>query len=325
MTATRSSTYRSLFELDAATYQPHAVHGHERTYAESNCYTDIIVELLHGRGDEPLAALGCLVRTDFEGDQWTFFKPPPEDLEDLFGIDIHEMQPYRPLPLQIAEQIDAGRTIIVELDSWHLPDTAATSYRREHVKTSVAAEAIDLERGWLRYFHGPGLYELDGDDYAGIFHLAGGVAAEVLPPYTELVRFDAGPRLAGGELREAARRSLRRHLGHRPASNPFDRFAAQLEVELPLLLQAGPEAYHAYAFATVRMVGAAFELAASASEWLLGADARAASEPMRAVVEGCKVLGFRLARRRQFDPGPLLAGLSGAWAEAIGALEEVVA
>ena len=35
---------------------------------------------------------------DFEGDQWTFFKPLPEELEPLFGIDIHEMQPYRPLP-----------------------------------------------------------------------------------------------------------------------------------------------------------------------------------------------------------------------------------
>ena len=173
MTATRTAAYRSLFDLDAGSYQPHAVHGSDRTYAESNCYTDIIIELLHGRGDEPLAALGCLVRTDFEGDQWTFFKPPPEDLEDLFGIDIHEMQPYRPLPLQIAEQIDAGRTIIVELDSWFLPDTAATSYRSEHVKTSVAAEAIDLERGWMRYFHGPGLYELDGEDYAGIFRLDG--------------------------------------------------------------------------------------------------------------------------------------------------------
>ena len=43
-------------------------------------------------------AMGFTLRMDFEGDQWTFFKPPPEDLELLFGIDIHEMQPYRPLP-----------------------------------------------------------------------------------------------------------------------------------------------------------------------------------------------------------------------------------
>ena len=81
---------------------PHAVHAGGQTYHETNCYTDILIELLHARGDEPLAVLGSTVRLDFEGDQWTFFKPHPADLEGLFGIDIHEMQPYRPLPSQIA-------------------------------------------------------------------------------------------------------------------------------------------------------------------------------------------------------------------------------
>ena len=90
--------------------------------------------------------MGCVLRVDFEGDQWTFFKPPPEHLERLYGVDIHEMQPYRPLPEQIAEQLAHDRTLIVELDSWYLPDTAATSYRREHVKSSVVAEAIDPDR-----------------------------------------------------------------------------------------------------------------------------------------------------------------------------------
>jgi hypothetical protein len=324
MSATRTSTYRSLFDLDATTYQPHQVHSGGRTYTETNCYTDIVIEMLHGRGDEPLAALGCLVRTDFEGDQWTFFKPPPEDLESLFGIDIHEMQPYRPLPLQIAEQIDNGRTIIVELDSWHLPDTAATSYGREHVKSSVVAEAIDIERGWLRYFHGAGLYELEGDDYVRVFRLADADSPEILPPYTELVRFDAGPRLAGTELRAAARASLGRHLAHRPRSDPFERFGDQLARELPVLLESGPEAYHAYAFATVRMVGAAFELAATATDWLLGAEAARAVAAMGTIVEGCKVLGFRLARRREFDPVPILDALSEGWGNAIAGLEEVV-
>ena len=120
----------ALFALDPAAYDPHAVHQGDRSYTETNCYADVIIELLHARGDEPLAALGATVRLDFEGDQWTFFKPQPEDLERLFGVDIHEMQPYRPLPDQIAEQLAEGRTLIVELDSFYLPDTAATSYRR---------------------------------------------------------------------------------------------------------------------------------------------------------------------------------------------------
>ena len=77
----------------------------DRTYPETNCYTDILIELLHARGDEPLAALGV----DWSG--WTSratsgrsSSPTSGDLEALFGIDIHEMQPYRPLPHQIAEQ-----------------------------------------------------------------------------------------------------------------------------------------------------------------------------------------------------------------------------
>jgi hypothetical protein len=150
-------------------------------------------------------------------------------------------------------------------------------------------------------------------------------APEILPPYTELVRFDSGPRLAGRELQAAARELLRGHLEHRPQSDPFERFGEQLMRELPVLLDAGPEAYHAYAFATVRMVGAAFELAASQAEWMVGADAAPTVTAMRTVVDGCKVLGFRLARRRPFDPEPVLASLSEGWRGAIAALEEVVA
>ena len=148
---------------------PHAVHqATDRTYVETNCYTDVLIELLHARGDEPLAAIGSTVRLDFEGDQWTFFKPDPADLERLYGVDVHEMQPYRPLPDQLAEQLAAGRTMIVELDAWFLPDTAATSYRTEHVKTTVIAEAIDRAAEVLRYFHNAGFYELAGEDYRGV-------------------------------------------------------------------------------------------------------------------------------------------------------------
>jgi hypothetical protein len=324
ITPAASPTYRSLFGLDASTYVPHPLHGAGRSYLETNCYTDVIIELLHARGDEPLAALGCLVRTDFEGDQWTFFKPPPEDLESLFGIDIHEMQPYRPIATQIAEQIDAGRTIAVELDSFHLPDTASTAYGRAHVKSSAIAEAIDPEREFLRYFHNAGLYELDGADYRGVFRLDGEPSPEILPPYTEIVRFDAGPRLAGEELRACARELLRGHLGRRPQSNPFARFGEQLERALPALLDGDLEDYHDYAFATVRMVGASFELAASHVEWLLGDDAANVSAAMQAIVDGCKVLGFRLARRRAFDPQPVVVTLADAWTQALVGLDELV-
>jgi hypothetical protein len=302
----------SLFGLDPASYRPHAIHTGERTYTETNCYTDIVVELLHARGDEPLAAMSFLVRMDFEGDQWTFFKPPPEDLERLFGVDIHEMQPYRALPVQVQEQLGAGRTMTIEVDSWHLPDTAATSYRSEHVKTSIIPETIDLDAELLRYFHNAGFYELSGEDFSGVFRVDG------LPPYTELVRFDAGARLQGEDMRQASRLLLRHHLERRPATNPFERFGEHLASELPRLVEGEAADYHAYAFATVRLVGSAFEILATYVDWL---DGGPATKAFKRIVEGSKTLSLKLARRRAFDPAPMLAGLGAAWDEGMSALD----
>ncbi len=314
----------SLFGLDPATYRPHDLHvAEDRVYLETNCYMDVIIELLHARGDEPLAAMGSTVRLDFEGDQWTFFKPDPADLERLYGIDIHEMQPWRSIPTQIAELLEAGRTLTVELDAWLLPDTASTSYRTEHVKTTVIPEAIDLEGERLHYFHNGSLYELSGDDYRGIFRLEVADPA-LLPPYTELVRFDAGPRLAGAELRGASLDALRHHLAHAPATDPFARFGERLGADLPGLLDGDAATYHAYAFATVRMAGAGFELLGSHVDWLLGAAGAPAHEALGRIVDGAKVLGFRLARQRPFDPEPIVRDMSTAWADAMAALHRAV-
>ena len=313
----------SLFGLDPATYRPHSVHGEGRTYPETNCYTDIIIELLHAHGDEPLAALGSLVRLDFEGDQWTFFKPDPRDLETLFGLDIHETQPYRSLPLQIAELLADGRSMTVELDAWHLPDTSATSYRAEHVKTSVIPEAIDPAGQRLRYFHNASLYELGGEDYRGIFRLDPTDAA-ILPPYTELVTFDAAARHAGPALRGVSLDGLRHHLTKAPATDPFARFGRRLADDLPVLLEGDAATYHAYAFATVRMAGAGFELLASHVEWLLGPAGRPASEALGRIVDSTKVLGFKLARQRAFDPDPSVEAMSEAWHDAMTAIRRAV-
>jgi hypothetical protein len=312
----------SLLGLDPATYRSHLLHGPERTYMEINCYTDILIELLHARGQEPLAAMGATVEMDFEGDQWTFFKPAPEDLEALYGLDIHEMQPYRSLPAQIAEQIADGRTITVELDSWFLPDTAATSYRAEHVKSSIVPEAIDREGQTLRYFHATGLHELSEEDYRGVFRLDSH-RPDDLPPYTELVRFDGGTPLGEDELRAAARELLRIRLARRPSSNPFVRFGARLEQDLPRLLAGDAADYHAYSFATVRMAGSAFEATRSHVGWLFGEAGAPAQDALERIVGGCKALSFRLARRRSFQPEETLAGLAAAWDEAMTRLDEL--
>jgi len=316
----------SLFGHDPATYRPHDLHvADDRVYLETNCYTDVVIELVHARGDEPLAILGSLVRLDLEGDQWTFFKPDPRDLEDLLGIDIHEMQPYRSIPDQIAEQLAVGRTMTVELDAWFLPDTASTSYRREHVKTTVVPEAIDRDGEMLRYYHNTSLHTLSGADYRGIFRIDGSSSDDVLPPYTELVRFDAGPRLDGDALRRAAVGSLRRHLQRSDTDNPFRRFGRRLEADLPMLLSGDEAFYHAYAFATVRMAGAGFELLAAHVDWALGVDAAAAIAPLGRIVEGTKTLGFKLARRRPFDAAPSIEAMAADWDEAMAALRAALA
>jgi hypothetical protein len=74
--------------LNPLTYSRHKIHGDSRTWTETNCYVDVVVELLHGLGYEPIAALPFTLGIDFEGDQWTFFKFPQEDLLELYGIEI---------------------------------------------------------------------------------------------------------------------------------------------------------------------------------------------------------------------------------------------
>ena len=157
----------SLLGLDPATYTPSALHHPDRTFRETNCYVDIWVELLHALGIDAASAMAFACTVDFEGDQWTFFKPPTDEMERLYGIDVHEMQLYRPTIDHVIEQLTSGRTIIIEADSFYMPDRAATSYRRAHVKSSIAIEAIDAAHERLRYFHGPGYYELSGEDFRG--------------------------------------------------------------------------------------------------------------------------------------------------------------
>lgn len=322
--STSDGTLVSLFGLDPKNYDAHPLHSRERTFTETNCYTDIWIELLHSRGDEPLAVMGTTLQVDFEGDQWTFVKPQPEDLLLLYGIDAHEMQPYRPLPLQLSEQIAQGRTMTIEVDSFYLPSTRATTYHTAHVKTGIAIEAIDLEGERLHYYHSTGLNELAGEDFRGLFRIPGGYVDGVLPPYVELIRFDAGPTLRGEELRSAARSLLARHLAARPAENPFLTFGPRLEHELPRLLESDLAAYHAYAFATARMIGAAFEIAASHVDWTLGEAAQSASDGLRRIVEGAKFLTFKLARRRPFDVIAAMSEIAAAWDESMARLDELV-
>ena len=183
---------------------------------------------------------------------------------------------------------------------------------------------IDREGERMRYFHNAGFFELRGEDYRGAFRMLPQFTDDVMDPFIELVRFDAGPRLQGDELRSAARELLRYHYARRPGRNPFRAWGESLAADLPRLLEGAQQDYHEYAFVTVRMVGSAFELCAEHVDWVLGEAGAPASAAMRAIVDGSKTVSFRLARRRPFDPEPALAGLAEAWDTAMDALGSVL-
>ena len=68
------------------------------------------------------------------------------------------------------------------------------------------------------------------------------------------------------------------------------------------------------------MAGAGFDLLAAHVGWLLGERGAPISAALQRIVEGSKVLSFKLARRRPFDPAPVIADQAAAWREAIDRL-----
>ncbi|HYK05511.1 MAG TPA: DUF1839 family protein [Thermoanaerobaculia bacterium] len=315
-----------ILDLDPKTYNRHAIHGEGRVWAETNCYVDVWVELAHALGYEPRAALPFTFTIDFEGDQWTFFKFPLEDLYELFGLDVHELAIYRPLTAHIEEQLQRGRPVLVELDSYYLPDTAGTAYKLAHVKSTVAAVKIDVEQQMLGYFHNQGYYELHGDDFAGALRTNEPHDTAMLPPYTEFVKIrdvDGGD----GALLARSLALFRKHLELVPAANPFHAFKTRFEKDLQQLLHESLETFHNYSFATLRQYGACFELASTYLQWLTSQGEEGLEEPTRdflEISESAKTMQFQLARsmarHKPLDLAPLDA-MAERWERGIGALK----
>ena len=110
---------------------------------------------------------------------------------------------------------------------------------------------------------------------------------------------------------------LREHAAYLPQANPFLRFGDSLTDKLPDLLTGDDADYHAYAFATVRQAGASFASCATYLEWLFGEQAVDAAAALSRIVADSKILSFKLARRRSFDPEPACAKLAADWDEAM--------
>jgi Domain of unknown function (DUF1839) len=306
--------------LDPATYQRHALHAERCDWVEKNCYVDIWIEALHALGCEPLAIMPFAAAIDFEGDQWTFFKPPHEELRALYGIDVQELNVWRPLIEHAAEHLATGRFICTEADAFWLPDTSGTDYRRQHTKSSIILNTLDVERRRLGYFHNAAYYALEGEDFARTFRLDMAPDPTFMPLFAELVRIDALTQLPPPKLAEHSRELWRRHMQRRPKDNPIRRFQQRFERELPALQEAGLNHYHAWAFATTRQLGAAFEAAAQNLKWLadLGhpgvAPAALAFTQVSGAAKAFILKGARAASsKRVFEGAAMFESLANAW------------
>jgi len=253
---------------DLSAYQPHAFHATDRDWPETNCYVDLWIEILNGRGLEVAAMFPFTFASDFEGDQWTFYKPPHADLFLLYGIEVEELTVWKALAAHCVEQVGRGRMPLVEMDSYFLPDTRGRAYRETHTKTTVGVVGIDPERRRLRYFHNRGLFELEGSDYDGLFRSAPAANDSVLAPYCEFAKFDRLIQRESSDLRERTRELLRRHLGRRPERNPIRRYAERIDEHLSWLIEDREEHYDLYAFAAIRQCGSCFAFSADCLRWL---------------------------------------------------------
>lgn len=284
----------------AAPYVPHPLHDGGRDWPETNCYVDLWIELLHGRGLVPEAMLGFTLRQDFEGDQFTFFKPPAADLERLYGLEVLELAVYAGLEAHALTQMAAGRPVLVEVDAIHLPDTHGTTYGRDHGKTTIGILALDPEAGELDYLHNAGRFRLSGADYAGIF------GPTTLPPYAEFVKMVAAP-LPAADLPGVALDLLAKHRARAPERNPVLAFREALTATAERLVVQPLSVFHAYAFNTTRQLGANFEMLASHLMWLEANGAGSFAPAAGAATDlsrEAKAFQFQLARafhRRQAE------------------------
>ncbi|KPF41208.1 DUF1839 family protein [Rhizobium sp. AAP43] len=289
--------------LDPARYQPHALHSSERMWPETNCYVDLWIEVLSAQGSHPEAMLGFTLTQDFEGDQFTFFKVPLEDLEALYGIRATELAIFDSVEAHVQAQIARGRLCLVEMDSFFMPDTRGVGYRQDHGKTTVGINRLDMAGRVMDYFHNGGFFRLEGEDFDGVFQLDAPEGALPFLPYTEFAKFPVEP-TALGHQRDLAHRLLRQHFARRPDANPIAAFAKEFPAQVEAVAERPFGYFHKYAFNTLRQFGANFELLASHLAWLDTAAHANAMKAALAISENAKSVQFQLARavtRKKFD------------------------
>jgi hypothetical protein len=282
--------------LDPVTYVRHGLHDSARNWPETNCYVDLLIEVLAQRKQDPRAALAFTVAQDYEGDQFTFFKIPPADLALLYGVEIAELAIFDQLEEHARVQLARGRLPMVEVDSYYLPDTRGVTYRQSHSKTTIGINVLDSVNRRLDYFHNAGYFRLEGEDFDALLRPERDNGLPLFP-YVEFIKF--GPAPSVHEQVEISRMLLAQHLRRRPSQNPFTAWGELIDADLTRLIARPAEWFHTYAFSTLRQAGANFELLASYLAWL-PEQANPALERARlaaeAIAGGTKMMQFQFAR-----------------------------
>ena len=312
--------------LDTALFRPHTLHDEAAAWPETNCYIDLWIGVLHALGHEPTAMLPFCFGADFEGDQWTFLKPSLDDLWTLYGIEVQELNLWDVLPAHIQEQVARGHLPLVEVDSFYLPDTVGTAYRSRHAKTTIGINVLDLEAERMEYFHNRGYFALGSEDLRRVLRM-GGADDDCLAPYAEFAKLSRCRTLSHGRLLEVSLSSARRHLERRPSQNPFGGFRAHLAANTDARLAGSADDYHRYAFASVRQLGAAFQMAAAYLRWLEAQRAFGladAAVSFDGVSDSAKALLFKMARAvntgKPLQYGALLDTMEANWQAGFDAL-----
>ena len=280
------------------------MHGVDRSWPETNCYIDLWIELLAHLGMIPEACFGFAIGQDFGTDQFTFSKPPLSDLELLYGLKVKELSLYRSLEYHAALHTGQGNVILLEVDSFYLPDTFATTYRQGHGKTTIAIDYIDISLRNCRYFHNATRGELSGEDYVGVFQLKfdDRKLGNMMYPYMEVVERPTSLK-PSDELRGVATEILRGHFIRRPACNPFTIWRQAFDQHLESLFLI-PDTFHDYAFHFPRMAGANFETFSSHITWISERELQCAIDSCQNIAKTAKIFQYRLARsiaRRKKD------------------------
>jgi hypothetical protein len=318
----------AVFEtLDPATYKPHALHASDNMWPETNCYVDLWIEVLASFGTTPEAMLGFTLIQDFEGDQFTFFKVPLEDLEALYGIRVTELAIFDRVEEHVRVQIERRRLCLVEMDSFYMPDTAGVAYGKEHGKTTVAINRLDVVNRSLDYFHNGGFFHLEGADFDGLFQRQLTEADLPSLPYTEFAKFpDQLP--DERHLRDVAAKLLRQHFRRRPADNPVRVFSTVFAAQVEVVAERPFGFFHKYAFNTLRQLGANFELAAAHFAWLSKHEFAESQASALKISEVAKSVQFQIARavtRKKFEPlATALDPAADAWDELMAGLTRVI-